>query len=260
MALDLPRQDLIAILSSGQIDLTGQFTWGSNHTFLAEVSTDTHKLPAVYKPAAGERPLWDFPAKTLAQREVAAYFCSQALGWELVPPTVLRQDGPAGGGSLQLFLEIDPERHYFSFSPQERRQLGPAALFDVLINNADRKAGHVLLAPDGHIWLIDHGVCFHQEYKLRTVIWDFSGQPIAPELLDDLARFAAGLAGIRPAVDSGTGSSTATAVSTGSELAPLCQLLSPAENEALLQRAQQLLEQRCYPAPGPDRHLPWPLI
>lgn len=260
MALDLPRRDLITFLTSGQIDLTGKFTWGSNHTFLAEVSTDTHKLPAVYKPAAGERPLWDFPAKTLAQREVAAYLSSQALGWELVPPTVLRPDGPAGGGSLQLFLEINPERHYFSFTPQERRRLAPAALFDVLINNADRKAGHILLAPDDHIWLIDHGVCFHQEYKLRTVIWDFAGQPIASELLDDLARFAARLAWIETAADPGTAGPKLAADTSGSELAPLCQLLSPGEIEALLQRAQRLLEQQRYPEPGPDRHFPWPLI
>lgn len=247
MALDLPRQDIIEILSTGQIDLTGQFVWGSNHTFLAEVGDHSAQLRAVYKPAAGERPLWDFPGQTLAQREVAAYLTSQLLGWELVPPTVLRGDGPAGGGSLQLYLEIDPERHYFSFTSEERALLGPAALFDVLINNADRKAGHVLLDGSRHIWLIDHGVCFHQEYKLRTVIWDFAGQPIGEQLLADVERFAGSLS-----PDNGASATSA--------YAQLCQLLSQAELAALEQRARQLLTTRRYPEPGPERHFPWPLI
>lgn len=242
MALDLPRQELIDLLSTGKIQLTGQFVWGSNHTFLVELTAGTTPLQAVYKPAAGERPLWDFPARTLAQREVAAYLTSQALGWELVPPTVLREDGPAGGGSLQLFLEVDPERHYFNLSQQERSLLEPAAVFDVLINNADRKGGHVLLGPDEHVWLIDHGVCFHEQYKLRTVIWDFAGQPIDPALLEDVERLAAEL------------------TASGAAVAQLSALLAPGELAALAQRADDLLNNRHYPEPGQERPYPWPLI
>lgn len=249
MALDLPRQNLIEALATGQIQLTGEFTWGSNRIFLADVSAGSTRLQAVYKPAAGERPLWDFPRSTLARREVAAYHTSRALGWDLVPPTVLRDDGPAGGGSLQLYLDLDPERHYFSFNAEQRRRLAPVALFDVLINNADRKAGHVLLDDQDHLWLIDHGVCFHAEYKLRTVIWDFADQAISPKLLDDLERFAEALAVVR-----------ATAAPSHDDCLALAALISPDELAALEQRARHLLKTGCYPAPGPERHYPWPLI
>ncbi len=136
---------LLALLSAGALELKGQFAWGSNYTFLVQVSAGDQVVPAVYKPARGERPLWDFPDGSLAQREVAAYVVSRALGWDLVPPTVLRPDGPAGPGSLQLFVDADPERHYFTFSNEEKQRLRPAAAFDMLVNNADRKAGHVLL-------------------------------------------------------------------------------------------------------------------
>ncbi len=284
MALDLPREELIDLLSTGQIHLTGQFAWGSNHTFLADVTTESMPLQAVYKPAAGERPLWDFQTRTLAQREVAAYLTSQALGWELVPPTVLRGDGPAGGGSLQLYLEIDPERHYFNLDREQRQLLRPAALFDVLINNADRKGGHVLLAPDQHVWLIDHGVCFHEEYKLRTVIWDFAGQPIDPPLLEAVRGFAEALTAIRHAphdAEATTGRQRSieserspgpsaeaeqqpeTTDVPGGPAGPLMQLttlLNPIELAALEQRAENLLEAGCFPTPGPDRHYPWPLV
>ena len=113
---------------------------------------------------------------------------SRALGWDLVPPTVLRPDGPAGPGSLQLFVDADPERHYFTFTEAEKQRLRPAAVFDLLVNNADRKGGHVLLGESDHLWLIDHGVCFHVEDKLRTVIWDFVGEPIPHELFATLRR------------------------------------------------------------------------
>lgn len=264
MALDLPRAHLIEVLSSGHIQLTGKFIWGSNHTFLADVSADQLELQAVYKPAAGERPLWDFPPQSLAQREVAAYLTSQALGWKLVPPTVLRFDGPAGGGSLQLYLDIDPERHYFSFNAQERERLAPAALFDVLINNADRKAGHVLMAPDGHIWLIDHGVCFHRDYKLRTVIWDFADRAIPTDLLQDLAAFRSALEAAEGATSSGaaTGLEPSPAPSAAAlpPAARLAHMLSPAEFAALKGRARQLMLTKRYPVPGSERHYPWPLI
>lgn len=238
----LPREHILSILASGDIALTGQFAWGSNYTFLAHVKGDGDQLLAVYKPAEGEQPLWDFPRKSLAQREVAAYLTSEALGWDLVPPTVLRLDGPAGGGSLQYYVDADPERHYFSFEPEQKQRLQPAAVFDVLINNADRKGGHVILDEHDHLWLIDHGVCFHQDYKLRTVIWDFREQPIPGELLRDVGELLAELEPGRTLHD---------------QLQPL---LHPAEIEALTERARQLLEHGRFPVPGSGRAYPWPLV
>ncbi|MFP3854375.1 MAG: hypothetical protein ACLFWD_08805, partial [Anaerolineales bacterium] len=141
----LPEQQVLTALSEGAFEIEGQFVYGSNYTFLVELTWQQHQLEAVYKPSQGERPLWDFPEGTLAQRETAAYEVCRALDWSYVPPTVLRQDGPAGPGSLQLFVELDPERHYFSMTEAEKERLRPVALFDVLINNADRKGGHVLL-------------------------------------------------------------------------------------------------------------------
>ena len=142
-------------------------------------------MEAVYKPQRGERPLWDFPAETLAGREVAAYLVSEALGWDLVPPTVYREEGPLGPGSQQLRLEHDPVQHYFTFDEATRQRLRPVALFDLIVNNADRKGGHILLDGD-KLWLIDHGICFHAEPKLRTVVWDFAGDAIPDHLLGDM--------------------------------------------------------------------------
>jgi uncharacterized repeat protein (TIGR03843 family) len=239
----MPSPDpVIAMLSSGTIELKGQFVWGSNFTFLVQVTRGEETLPAVYKPARGERPLWDFPEGTLAQREVAAYILSLALGWDLVPPTVLRPDGPAGPGSLQLFVDADPERHYFAFSEAEKQRLRPVALFDLLINNADRKGGHVLLGESDHLWLIDHGVCFHVDDKLRTVIWDFVGEPIPRELLATLRK-------ARRSLDEGSSLHT-----------ELSNLLSADEIDALRGRADRLLRSKRFPPPGVGRPYPWPLV
>jgi hypothetical protein len=230
------------ILAEGTIRLEGQFVWGSNYTFLARLHHAAGEVMAVYKPQAGERPLWDFPDGTLAAREVAAWQTSEALGWQLVPPTVLRPDGPAGAGSLQLFLDLDPERHFFTFDSAEKQRLRPAAVFDALINNADRKAGHILMAPDGHVWLIDHGVCFHHEAKLRTVLWDFAGEPIPEALLADVNRFARDLerdSRLRAAFDT---------------------LLSAEEIAALQSRASLIVRQGMFPYPGEGRPYPWPLL
>ncbi len=238
----MPSPDPLTILSTGTLELKGQFVWGSNYTFLVQASLGSEIVPGVYKPARGERPLWDFPEGSLAQREVAAYVVSRTLGWDLVPPTVLRPDGPAGPGSLQLFVDADPERHYFSFSGAEKQRLRPAALFDLLINNADRKGGHVLLGESNHLWLIDHGICFHMEDKLRTVIWDFVGEPIPDELLAGLRAFRRGMkedAALR---------------------AELAALLSAPELSALQARAGRLLRLKRFPPPGAGRPYPWPLV
>src|SRR3990172_11518959 len=183
----MDSDQVIDILRNGKIKLMGQFTWGSNFTFLVEAANGK-KIEAVYKPSRGERPLWDFPKESLAGREVAAYLVCEALGWELVPPTVFREDGPLGPGSLQEHVFHDPEQHYFTFDRQTRGRLRQVALFDMLINNADRKGGHILLGAGGKLWLIDHGISFHAEPKLRTVVWDFVGEEFPAGLLLDLER------------------------------------------------------------------------
>jgi uncharacterized repeat protein (TIGR03843 family) len=175
-----------SVLESGDIDVHGRIAGSSNATLLVTCSFRGRELLAVYKPARGERPLWDFP-RGLHRREVAAYRLSELLGWDLVPETVERADGPFGAGSLQRFVPTDGTSHYFTLvdDPQWHDALRRIAAFDVIANNADRKSGHVLLA-DGRIWAIDHGLCFHSLPKLRTVVWDFAGEPLLPRIRDDL--------------------------------------------------------------------------
>ncbi len=239
--MSAPDSELEDIFTHGEIELQGEFLWGSNYTFLVDVKYAGESVRAVYKPARGERPLWDFPRKSLAHREVAAYLVSEALSWELVPLTVYRRDGPAGSGSLQLFIEHDPDYHYFTFSPQDRQRLRPVVLFDYLINNADRKASHVLVDARSHIWLIDHGICFHTEDKLRTVIWDFCDEPVPAGLREDLRQLYFRL--------------------TSEKDLPhrLADHLSPAEIAQLTLRAEWLSRLENFPGPPSDRRVtPWP--
>jgi len=239
-------KSVLTALQKGDIDLEGLFQAGSNDTFLVTLRyvPDGFTAKAVYKPQRGENPLWDFPEGSLSRREVAAFLVSQALGWELVPPTVYRRIGPYGPGSLQLFIEHDPEYHYFSFSLEHRARLRAAAAFDVIINNADRKGGHVLFDGNDHMWLIDHGVCFHEEDKLRTVIWDFSGQPLPESLTNDLKCLSSQL---HNPEDKTTHL--------------LAQLLSPEENKSLAMRIDELVAKGLFPAPHPDRRpYPWPPV
>jgi uncharacterized repeat protein (TIGR03843 family) len=173
-----PEDELIQkILLTGEIELQGQFVLGNNYAFLVKVTKDGETCQAVYKPSRGEQPLWDFPEESLSKREMAAYLVSQALGWNLVPATILRKEGPFGIGSLQRYIEHDPNYHYFNFIDEDRARLHPAAVFDLLVNNADRKGSHILVDHEKKIWLIDHGLCFHEEEKLRTVIWAFRVNP-----------------------------------------------------------------------------------
>ena len=210
---------------------------GSNYTFLVNIQIDDEEIQAVYKPSKGEQPLWDFPDHTLAHREVAAYLVSQALGWDFVPYTTLREDGPFGPGSIQQYIEYDPNYHYFSFNEEDKARLKPVMLFDLLCNNADRKGSHVIIEEDTRkLWLIDHGLCFHEEDKLRTVIWDYAGQPIPDDLLKALAH-----------------------LSDPSMLADLQPYLSPNEIAALLARAEALTASGLYPLPPEDRRaFPYP--
>lgn len=226
---------LHSALQCGDYVLKGQFVLGSNYTFLVEVSHEGAAYPAVYKPSRGEQPLWDFPENTLALREVAAYLVSESLGFHIVPFTTLRDDGPHGAGSLQQFIEYNPEYHYFNFSSEDRLLLRPIVLFDLLVNNADRKGGHVFFENGTHqLFAIDHGICFHEEDKLRTVLWDFAGQKIPAELLDRLT--------LRPSL-----------------LAELEHYLSPEEIAALCARADYLRKKGTFPRQPRDRRsMPWP--
>ena len=187
-------EQVLSILEFGDFTPKGKFLWGSNFTFLVEVTHREGDVLAVYKPTRGERPLWDFPPATLAGREVAAYIVSEALGWGFVPPTVYRANGPEGPGSLQLYIDHEAEYHYFNFSDGDRQRLRPVVLFDLLINNADRKGSHLLIDSEKNLWLIDHGICFHAEYKLRTVVWDFAGELIPERLCGAVAHFLEDLA------------------------------------------------------------------
>lgn len=187
----MDHEKIIHILREGDVAIHGQFVRGSNYTFLTRVRLGEEEVEAVYKPARGEQPLWDFPERSLGKREAAAYEVSQFLGWDLIPPTVYRMSkSPLGPGSLQFFFRHDPEAHYFSLRDTHIDKMLAICTFDCLVNNADRKGGHVLMSEDSHIWCIDQGLCFHVEDKLRTVIWDFAGQRIPNALLDDIHRLS----------------------------------------------------------------------
>ena len=233
-------QEVLRLLLEGDVEILGLLPRASNYTFLAKVEGSGEKTLAVYKPQAGEMPLWDFFEGTLCKREVAAFEVAMALGWPDVPPTVLR-DGPEGPGSLQQYVDFDPEQHYLTLRARRADDFRRVALFDAVINNADRKSGHCLLSRDGRVFLIDHGVCFHHVPKLRTVIWEFAGEQIQPDLIRDLERFVAEL----------------TDGAVRSRLEPL---LTAHEIEAMQMRVAELLEARRFPHPGPGRPYPWPVV
>jgi phosphoinositide 3-/4-kinase-like protein len=241
-----PRQTSLAddvardVLRRGDPDVLGRMPWSSNATYLANVSGEGGDLLAVYKPQRGERPLWDFPRGTLALREVAAYELSEALGWGIVPDTVLR-DGPAGPGMMQRFVEHDPEEHYFTLLESHPDEFLRMAVFDIVINNTDRKGGHCLIDADGRIWGVDHGVSFHAQWKVRTVIWDFANEPIPAPLCEDLERVSAEL--------------------KGEYAQQLRSLLDRFEVDAVRARIDHLLARGVLPEADPGYHsFPWPLV
>ncbi|MFW6069017.1 MAG: SCO1664 family protein [Chloroflexota bacterium] len=240
--MDNPTTQTLELMRQGVIEVEGLISWGSNYTFLARVCHGDRELPVIYKPRKGERPLWDFAPGTLCLRERAAYLVSEALGWRVVPPTVLR-DGPHGWGSVQLFVEHDPERHYFTFEGQYQTQLKRIVLFDLIVNNADRKGGHILVDDEEHLWSIDHGICFHSDYKLRSVVWDFAGQTIPAALLEDLHC-------LKETVEDPDSDLTGA----------LSELLNERELEAIARRLRRLLKNTTFPSPGPGRHYPWPPV
>jgi uncharacterized repeat protein (TIGR03843 family) len=224
------------LLRHGAIEIKGRLPWSSNGTFLVDLCLGDEEGMGVYKPLQGERPLWDYPSG-LYRREVAVYVISEALGWGLVPETVLR-DGPFGPGSLQRFVPAHFEDHYFTMleRPELHDALQAVCLLDLLVNNGDRKSGHCLRGEDGRVWAIDHGLCLHTEPKLRTVVWDFAGQPLPAARLDAVARLAAAPP---PELDG---------------------LLEPAEVGALADRAAAVLRRPVFPAIRSARAYPWPLV
>lgn len=241
--LELTGDEVAEVLARGDLEVVGRLRYSSNGALLVTAHVGDVEVPAVYKPQRGERPLWDFPDGTLAHREVAAYEVSHTLGWDVVPVTVLRRDGPIGEGALQRFVDHDPEEHYFTLLPDHEDRFRQFAAFDVVVNNADRKGGHCLhdLANDV-ILGIDHGLTFHRLWKLRTVVWDFAGEAVAPALLDDVCRVS---------VDA----------LEGRLAARLDGLLDPAEVAALSVRAEDLARQGRFPEPDAGYHsVPWPLV
>ncbi len=233
----------LEILEYGEIATEhGLIRWSSNYTFLVSITHNDDTVRAIYKPQRGERPLWDFPDGTLCYRERASFVTAQTLGWDLVPPTVLRS-GPRGIGTFQLYIDHDPEYHYFSFDPSLKPQLARMALFDCLVNNADRKGGHCLVDSDNRLWGIDQGLTFNTAHKLRTVIWDFAGQSIAASLLTDVETLC-------EQVDD----------ENSAYRQQLCALLAPPEIAAFQQRVRRLLRSGRYPKPGPGPNYPWPPV
>ncbi len=237
-AFDLPTDELLALLVDGEMEIEGRMPYSSNATFLVTMRADSCSHKAIYKPGRGERPLWDFPPD-LYKREVAAYRLARALGWDVVPPTVVA-GGPLGEGSLQAFVDADFSEHYFTMLEagvclDDLRRL---CALDLIANNTDRKSGHCLLGRDGRAYGIDHGLSFHAQFKLRTVIWDFVDEPVPAETVADIERF----------VDDGPP-------------VELAALLDPFETDAMMSRAQALAEAAVFPDDDTGGHrFPWPLV
>ena len=211
--------------------------YSSNSTFLVSIIDKGELVKAIYKPMRGEKPLWDFEPG-LHRREVAAYLLAEAMGLHFVPPTILR-DGPHGEGSVQLLIEANPDEHYFAIFEERQElhdQFRAMCAFDIVANNTDRKSGHVLVDKDSRVWGIDHGLCFAQDFKIRTVIWEFGGEAIAESLLEKIEPLT--------------------------QTVPLevATLLNEQEVIAITERAKWLLDGARFPVDPSGRHYPWPLV
>jgi hypothetical protein len=228
----------MSLLENGEIVVEGRLVDASNATLFVVVSHQGEETRAIYKPVAGERPLWDFPDGNLASRERAAYLIDQALGFNHIPLTILR-DGPFGIGAVQQWIDIDESIDLEDYFRKDDPQLREVALLDAIINNTDRKIGHLLPEPSGHLYICDHGVTFHEEDKLRTVLWQWSGQPLRElevKALQDLLRKI-----------------------SGQELEELSSLLTQGEIAALQERINRLIVTGIFPEPNPEwPHIPWP--
>jgi len=240
---ELSTAEALSLLERGEVTTQhGMIRNSSNYTFLVTLTYEKVEALAIYKPRRGERPLWDFPDNTLADRERASFVLSEALNWGLVPPTALR-DGPHGIGSVQWFVPHDPSENYFTFGDRVQAQLKRVALFDCITNNADRKGGHLLLGSGDRVWCIDNGLTFNQAHKLRTVIWDFEGEEIPSPLLADVR-------GIRDHLCD----------ESDPLYCAMADLLSQGEISATLHRIDRVLKSRRYPRPGGGANYPWPPV
>lgn len=226
------------ILETGVVSVEGRLVDASNATLFTEVELNGEKVRAIYKPISGERPLWDFQSGQLAFRERAAYLLSEAIGFQLVPLTILRE-GPFGPGAFQLWVDIDESIDLALFYRESNENLRRVALFDAVINNTDRKIGHLLPIDDGRLYICDHGVTFHEEDKLRTVLWQWSGEPLRESEIESLHKVFKAI--------------------SNREIEELYSLLNEDEITALLTRIENLISQRCFPIPSPDwPAIPWP--
>ena len=225
------------LLRDGDMEVIGRMANSSNATLLVSITHGDLSTQGIYKPMKGERPLWDFEPG-LYKREVCAYALSEALGWNLVPMTLARE-GQYGVGSVQQWVEFDTDEHYFSLyenRPDLHARLKQMAVFDFIANNTDRKGGHVLIDFDDNVWGIDHGVCFSEEFKLRTVIWEFGGDPVDDELLEPVAALAERIP------------------------ADVADWLTQNEVDAMYERIEWLLQERTFPVPESRYQYPWPLL
>ena len=238
----LSRQEIERRLSEWPITGIGLHPGGSNYVFVVRLADDDEEVYGIYKPAAGERPLRDFPYGTLHNRELSAYVVADALGWPSVPPTVVRE-GPHGVGSVQLFIDADFTKHYFNLREERLDDYMPIAMFDVLVNNADRKGGACLLDADGQLWAVDHGLTFNPLARRRTVMFEFNGTPYSDDLLQSLDGFVS------------------TLDNTGADLRKmLAETLDDHEIDSLVRRGKEMLDNRSFPVLDPDWNVPWPMI
>ncbi|MFD0886680.1 SCO1664 family protein [Streptosporangium algeriense] len=237
----LDDETALRLLRDGHLEVEGRLVEASNMTLYCSVRLGGLSAACVYKPVRGERPLWDFPDGTLAAREVAAFEVSAATGWRIVPPTVYR-DGPFGPGMCQMWIDADPDADLMVLIRSRQPSLRRMAVFDAVVNNADRKGGHLLPLPGGHVHGVDHGVCFATENKLRTVLWQWRGKPLSREAVNVLARLE------RDLEQGGLGRR-------------LRELLTSSEVEATGERIRRLLDTGLHPLPSQDwPAIPWPPI
>lgn len=234
------EEEIVSLLKRGTFGGLKLVPWGSNYTFIAPIcdEQDGQEYAVIYKPARGEAPLWDFPSGTLYKREQAAYLVSRAFEWNFIPPVVIR-DGPHGVGTVQLFVDVDEKLQYYDFRDRHHIELKRIAVFDYITNNADRKAGHCLLGTEGFIWGIDHGLCFNLDPKLRTVIWEFAGEPLPDEIYNDMLELATN----GPRLHQLTGQ--------------LGKLLTQREVNTFLSRLERVLEKPYFPSMNSRRQVPW---
>ncbi|MBN9388841.1 MAG: SCO1664 family protein [Chloroflexi bacterium] len=234
------EDEIVGLLKRGVFGNLKLVPWGSNYTFIAPLwdEKSQREVAVIYKPVRGEAPLWDFPSGTLYKREHGAYLVSRALGWNFIPPVIIR-DGPHGVGTAQLFVDVDEKKQYYDYRHHHSNELQRIAVFDYITNNADRKAGHCLLGNDGYIWGIDHGLCFNTDPKLRTIIWEFAGEPLPDDLYDDLLELATNSERLHKLTNQ------------------LGELLTQREVNIFLSRLERVLENPVFPSLNSRRQIPW---